>query len=251
MDLWSDDPRERLEAARGSDGKEISERISAGSPTPGRWPYGMPTSINPYVVFVGPSPGNSPPKGDNKHKKCDPYDRPTFGKPHEGLFVPDGRGYWDRVQELGHRLIGIEDKDGALALVGQLNFGVGQFGKSSDAPLEPEYRQWVPQVLMNELRPSYVILFGLGSWLLKPETNPFDYLGINRSNPDECFRFEAYQKAKYHFRLWRRTRPDGRSITFVLWPQHPSRAPMTKSELWEAAAEEFTEHEKKKRDATC
>src|SRR5260370_32214820 len=31
------------------------------------WPFGMPSSINPFVVFLGASPGGSPPARSEEH----------------------------------------------------------------------------------------------------------------------------------------------------------------------------------------
>jgi hypothetical protein len=60
VDLWSDDPKERLDACADlSVVSALPALMSKTAPmTP--WPFGMPTSINPFVVFVGASPGNSP-----------------------------------------------------------------------------------------------------------------------------------------------------------------------------------------------
>src|SRR5436189_3441252 len=98
MDLWSDDPAARLAAA--GDPLVVGDwcnRIGAHAPMQ-PWPYGMPSSINPFVIFLGLSPGNSPPVDDAIHAACKPYDLPTAGVAHPGLYVLDTRNYWDRVR---------------------------------------------------------------------------------------------------------------------------------------------------------
>ena len=114
-----------------------------------------PSSINPFVVFLGASPGGSPPACEVR----EPYELPTAGVAHPKLYVCDGAHYWDRVRALGSMVVQahapkISDPH-AHALIGQLNLGTGQFGKVSDAPFEPEYCRWVPEVMLDYLRPSF------------------------------------------------------------------------------------------------
>ena len=228
MDLWSDDPAERFAAAQ-----ELTltagwpERIAASAPvTP--WPYGMPTPINPFVIFLGPSPGNSPPVGDAAHQRGDPYSLPSVGVAQSGIHVRDGRHYWDRIRDLGTMIIqahapGISEIE-AHALIGQLNLGTGQFGEAKNAAFESEYCAWVPEVIVDHLRPAYVILLGLGSHLAGSGFDPRFRLAIDWNRPDKAFVFASYQRAKYQFRVWRRQKTDGKNIMLVQWPQHPSRA---------------------------
>lgn len=225
--IWSDNPAERLAAAR--DPRIVGDwRLRIGACAPMQpWPYGMPTSINPVVLFLGASLGGSPPTGDPVHQKCEAYDLPTAGQPHLGLYVPDRRNYWDRVREAGMMFVqahqpGMPELD-AHALIGQLNLGTGQFGRAENAPLEPSYCRWVPEAILDHLRPSYVVLLGLKS-ILSSSTmfDPAGRLGINWRKPDERFPFIGYTRAKYSFRLWRRMRPHGGKIRFVLWPQPPT-----------------------------
>ena len=129
----------------------------------------MPTSINPFVVFLGPSPGDSPKVGDQNYVLRAPYELPTAGTPHPGIYYPDGRGYWESIRELGTLIINSHapniSKSNALSLIGQLNLGTGAFGQARNAPLKPVYCRWVPDVLMDYLRPRYVVLLGLHHYL--------------------------------------------------------------------------------------
>jgi len=243
MDLWSNDPAERLAAA--VDPVVVGHwprRI--GDTAPVRpWPFGMPSSINPFVVFLGASPGGSPPACEVR----EPYELPTAGVAHPKLYVCDGAHYWDRVRALGSMVVQahapkISDPH-AHALIGQLNLGTGQFGKVSDAPFEPEYCRWVPEVVLDYLRPSYIILVGLLGLRDRLETDfdPLDRLKMRGrwNKPDRCFPFASYRGKHYKFRIWNVWRPDGNTIRFVIWPQHPSRAPMTNDLLWQKSGHEF------------
>jgi hypothetical protein len=247
MDLWSNDPEERLRAA--SDASvvgDLAERMGATAPMR-PWPYGMPCAVNPYVVFLGASPGNSPVAGDSSYLTRESYELPTAGIPHPRISYPDPRHYFDRIRELGQIIIqsrapGLTEPQ-THALLGQLNLGTGGFGQAANAPLEPEYCKWVPDVLLDYLRPSYVILLGLFGHLKGPNAKLFDplnRLGIAwKKKADLEFPFEAYTLRRHGFRLWRRQRTDSKPITFVLWPQHPSRIPMTDVRFWRQAGEEF------------
>ena len=61
-DLWSDSVSERLRSADAlSEPKleAVHAALCEGCPVE-PWPYGNATSINPLLVTLGPSPGNSP-----------------------------------------------------------------------------------------------------------------------------------------------------------------------------------------------
>ena len=246
MDLWSDDPEVRLEAANDPTiVGDLAQRMGATAPMR-PWPYGMSTSVNPFVVFLGPSPGNSPVAGDADYSTRRPNDLPTAGVPYPAIYYPDPKHYFERIRELGTTIIRhhsprLADKQ-AHALLGQLNLGVGAFGQAANAKLEPAYCRWVPDVLLDYLRPAYVVMLGLSGILTGPTGRQFDpanRLGLNWKRPDARFPFEAYAVSQYSFRIFRSRRTDGKPITFVLWPQHPSRAPMTNSSCWRQSGQEF------------
>jgi hypothetical protein len=100
----------------------------------------MPCTVNPYVVFLGASPGNSPVAGDSGYLTRESYELPTAGIPHPGIYYPDLRHYFDRIRELGQIIIqsrapGLTEPQ-THALLGQLNLGTGGFGLAANAPLE-------------------------------------------------------------------------------------------------------------------
>jgi hypothetical protein len=203
MDLWSDNPRERLAAAL--DSATVDDwpgRISESAPMK-PWPYGMPTSINPFVVFLGPSPGNSPAPGDADYSRRPPYAMPTAGVPHPKLDYRDPEGYWDRVRELGSMVVQAHSprmsESATLALIGQLNLGTGAFGQAKNAPLEPDYCRCVPEVVLDYLKPSYLILLGLGSIYpdaTMPRFRSFKSLGHRLESAGGGISFQGIQIAK-------------------------------------------------------
>ena len=247
MDLWSNNPLERLAAARDSEiVANWPQRIGNTAPMK-PWPYGMPCSINPFVVFLGKSPGNSPAAGDADYLVRPPYALPTAGVRHPKLDCSDARGYWVRVRELGSVIVkryapAMSEQD-AHALIGQLNLGTGAFGQAKEAPLEKDYCRWVPDVLMDYLKPCYLILVGLnGLKKSNGEFDPCNRLRIDWNRPEVEFPFVAYTPSQYRFRLWKRKRSDGRTMNIVMWPQHPCRAPMTNSRTWQESGREFIRH---------
>ena len=87
MKLWSQDINQRLNVAKNlsqEDKKKIISQITSNVPEK-PWPYGMPTSVNPYVCIVGLSPGNSP----NLHDLFYTTSLPTIGEAHQGLKYND------------------------------------------------------------------------------------------------------------------------------------------------------------------
>ena len=207
-------------------------------------------SINPFVIFLGASPGGSPPPQARSLTIAFLTDCRRPRDAHPKLDVPDGRHhYWLRVRELGSAIIRARTRRPLLipdaeALIGQLNLGTRQCGKAKNAPFDKRYCEWVPEAIMDDLRPSYVILLGLASRLTRPDSgfDPFQRCGIDWTNPDQSFAFNGYRRSKYRYRIWTRKRSDHRTVRFVLWPQHPSRAPMTKASVWTESGSEFILH---------
>jgi hypothetical protein len=246
-DLWSDNPEERLAAARDPEvAAGWPQRIGETAPMK-PWPFGMPCPINPFVLFLGASPGNAPDPRDTCLNTSKGYPLPTAGKPHCGLYYRDGTGYWERIRLAGTIIVqGHSPRmrgDDALALIGQLNLGTGMFGQAKNAALEPAYCRWVPDVVMDHLKPRYLILLGLASKLMRSsEFDPLRRLSIDWSKPEMEPPFQAYSAKQYQFRAWAREKPDGKTMTVVLWPQHPSRPPMKDLEIWKESAREFVQY---------
>ncbi len=221
MDLWSNKPEERLAAAR--DAATVAdwpERIGVTAPVQ-PWPFGMPCSINPFVLFLGKSPGNSPAPGEKARPN---YSLPTAACSHRGLHYPDSRGYWLRIRKLGSIIVKryapqMTESD-TLALVGQLNLGTGMFGEAKNAPFDPEYCRWVPDVVLDHLKPAYLILVGLnGIRTSNGEFDPNNRFRIDWNRAQKEFPFKAYEPKQYRFRLWNSQRTDPESTTENQWFQ--------------------------------
>lgn len=249
LKLWSNDPLERLQTAMKLSPSEAAEHQSAlveSSPMK-PWPYGMPTTINPFLVILGPSPGNSPAKGD---VDIDP--KPTVGKAHPGFFYPDTKKYWEKVRELSAGLIqayapGLTPKD-CYALSGQMNLSVSESGQARKVTIEPEYAKLVPEIIANLLRPRLVVLLGLLG-LMKNNRYLQDAFAssgarpIDWKRPDRALPFRGYVgRQQYFYRMWKLSRPDGADMTIISWPNHPSRPPMTNAAVWRASIDEAVQY---------
>jgi hypothetical protein len=244
---WSDDPRCRLTTARTSPlATETLAQLTADAPMK-PWPYGMPTSANPFLLFLGPSPG-----ADDDSVACaerNPYAPPTVGVPHPGVYFPTL--HYTKIRELAEIIIhaqapGLRNDD-AHALIGHLNLGTGAFGSAKNAQVEPAYGEWVPDIILDRLRPRYVLMLGMKDIILKPLTagrgfDPRGRLNVNWNRPDLDLPFRSYTQKSFRFRIWTRNRSAGYAIHFVAWPNHPKRAPMTSAEVWRASGTEFAEY---------
>lgn len=262
--IWSSDPLERLRAVARltpSDAKALQEQIGEGVPSRHRpWPFGMPTSVNPYVVCLGISPGAA--KGDTGEKNA-PYSLPTVGHPHEGFggetinsTDPEEQWdalYWRKVRGLCIGLLtGFKrelDSCQALALSGHLNLGTAQNGRGTESVIDETLARLVPDWICHQLKPRLVICFGFRTFLpegTKPGSEKLRRLWRNTRFSilfDEKDEEQEWEKFQWNGRtLWFRhcvirTNTDDK-LTVVLWPNHPSRPPFgggPDSEAWRKA----------------
>jgi hypothetical protein len=190
----------------------------------------MPTSVNPLVVALGASPGNSPAATPwNGIAPQLPYPPPTFGEPHIGLFYPDGSSYWAKMRLLLAGLVRVIDPgasdNGALAVSGHLNLGTGLFGRATAAATEADITQWAARLIVGPLSPRILVTVGLDGLLKAADLRArltSGGLDVPWERPDLTEPLEGY---RYRFKLWRVTRTDGRTLMIVGWPNHPSRHP--------------------------
>ena len=244
MSLWSSIPLDRLNSARQiseSERKEIIREISITSPIK-PWPFGMPTSVNPFVLTIGPSPGKSPNRADTVLNKL-PYSAPTCGTPHQKIYYEDTKGFWKKSRYLYQSFIRkhsstLSVKE-CMAISGNLNFGVGLSGEASVGLIEKKFAEWIPIVTVDYLKPRFIILLGLNTILKDRKVNNWlsssGRWDINFQKPDDEIQFEGYQKKRFLYRLWKY--PHGK---IVMWPQHPSRSPFTNNSIWEDSVKEGT-----------
>jgi hypothetical protein len=251
MNLWSNDPLERLLTARQLSSSMVTGVQSAlieSSPMK-PWPYGMPTAVNPFLIILGPSPGNSPVKGDADFITRPAYEVPTVGYAHPKFLYPST--YWDKARELSVGLIQAYapelSPEDCYALSGQMNLGVGALGQANEAAIEIEYAKWVPKVIAELLKPRLVIVLGLVT-IMKQSKNlqkAFVFSGampIDWKRPDLELPFRYYTDKRMVYRIWKLSRPDGTDMTVISWPNHPSRSPMTNAAVWHASIDEAVQY---------
>lgn len=237
--LWSNKATDRLSAAREAaiaDRIRLQQWIGRDCPV-ASWPYGMPTAINPKVVVLGPSPGASPAAGDEVQPS---YEPPTFGEHHPQLFYADRRSFFLKVRALCAGLLecaeGLEEAD-ALALSGMMNLDVRRNGNAADVKTDAKLMQWVTETITQRLRPDYLICLGLKARI--KDVLPLISSHFDSGRPMRSFRFDAQPKLKYQ--EWLLERSDKSQMRVVFWPQHPSRAPFSNGELWQASIVQYAQ----------
>jgi len=225
--LFSDKPRNRIAAAGALDEsarRAVLDRLAFDAPYK-PWPRGMPGSVNPLLVVVGVSPGDSP-AADQAAFLSD-Y-TPTFGEPAAGFKYPDTSHYWQKVRLLSRELLRIWDstltEDECLALTSHLNLGTGMFGSASMAAIELEVVRWVSATILR-FHARVVIGLGLIEFLTSPRRNDL------RTAWNEGGLMVAWTvpnvltRGAFRFRSFVARGIDERTIQVLLWPNHPSRVP--------------------------
>jgi hypothetical protein len=246
--LFSTDPAARLDAARSLSRADVEElQNCCALDTPMKpWPYGMPTVINPYLVFMGPSPGRAPLPGDPIPQGM-PYPAPTAGVPHGMIYYP-GR-YFDKIRKAAEIIIrsrrpALTEAD-CHALLGNVNLSTVNSGQARRVSTDPAYGQWIPRLITNSLRPRVLVAIGLRGVFSKASNlavfDPDRLLKIAWGRPEISVPFRSYFRKKLRFQIWHRSSVTGSPITVVSWPNHPSQAPFSNDEMWQASAREFTE----------
>jgi hypothetical protein len=138
------------------------EALCAKSPR-ASWPYGMPASIDPKLVLVGVSPGNSPGRGAGK----DWISRPTIEKDRKRshFYYPDSANYWRKLRYLADAFFCREGTDlsenDAVSLCTHFNLGTGSAGQASKKNVERDIIEWVSRLLNADHNPDLVVMFGL------------------------------------------------------------------------------------------
>lgn len=243
-DHWSDSVGERLRSARALSKRELAAvhaELREGCPVE-PWPYGNATSINPLLVTLGPSPGNSPSRA-----VPDPAGRPlampAAGGRHPHTAYPDSKGVWDRILYLARTIleIGGATEEDAYALLGNMSLDTKRSGSVRDVQIDPVFGRWVLRTIRDRLRPRYLVCFGLKrkneALGLLEET--FD--GLTPKKPHAKHQFQGYDRRRLVFEEWDCTGPSDNEMKIVQWPQHPSRAPFTSFPLWQQACREFAD----------
>lgn len=122
--IYDPNPRERLKSARA---------VAAQTESSVAWPPYWTGVSNAWLVFLGPSPGNSP----GKVVAEGGIRTPTLGLPHPHVATyEDSNGFWPRIRQWTHQAFSLsgvftEPKDSlSLVLVGNiLSANQGDAGK--------------------------------------------------------------------------------------------------------------------------
>ena len=238
-EIWSNVLSRRLTATRNLTRRErallVDDALSKSCFRP-KWPFGMPTSVNPWLLMLGISPGAGP--DDNRDERT-AEQPPTIGEPSPsfgGPYVREGKPwdvpYWDKARKLATGVLqGIQpscsDAD-CLSMAGHLNLGLRNQGASNDAAVEVKIARWVSSIIADPLKPRLMVGFGLmgkirGENLRKAwKGSPLET--VVAKAPSHVHPFPVGKKT-YYFRIWEVDAGLDWPILFTVWPNHLSRVP--------------------------
>ena len=212
------------------------EHLLDGCPSK-TWPFGMPSSVNPSIIFVGIGPGDSASRGENTID----YTELSTGRSHPGLYYRDTSNYWDKVRTLSKLVLRtfpeFQDctEDNLLANVGHLNLAISSSGTGKGLA-KPDYARWAFSVI-EKIRPKVVILVGsLGEIKRREISNAFNFNSgecIDWKHPTNQIKFAP--SPQYSVRFWETNMP----TLFTSLPNHFSRHGMNKSGALEEVASQI------------
>ena len=250
--------RTHLNRLRAMPAEEIARRVDAlCETTPKRlpkWPIGMPASLDPKLVLIGPSRGMSPMAGDAGNAPgytsvpsvniSRPRQRPVQKTLESHFYYPDTKRHWEKVRYLVHEFFlregSVRSEADALSLCSHFNLSNKRAGSASGAPPEPDVTRWVSRLLNTVHNPDLVVLFGLGDALrgvkVRKWWNWRDGLKIDWSRPDSTRTFTGYEK-DYKYREWTVQNAQGHTMKVVIWPNHPAR--FFNMKLWKLSVDEY------------
>lgn len=246
--------QEHIDSIKVLSKEEADARISkllASSPIK-PWPLGMPASIDPKLVVIGVSPGNSPKVENNENNYvCVPS---TVIGEKSNFYYPDTRSYWAKIRHLSCEFFRCNDTnikpEDALLITTHFNLGTGAFGEASKRAIERPIVEWVTKLLNTVYAPDLVVLFGLGSimtdrdvsnWWNTAEGLKVDWkkpMNVLPFNPD---RMRSYKRS-YKYREWIIENAIGHRLRLVIWPNHPSRPPFTNMDIWNQSITKYLKH---------
>jgi len=213
------------------------------------WPDGFPASIDPKLLLIGISYGNSPDKNsENKRQEGEYFEsQPCATKDeHSHFYYPDTRHYWKKLRYLSHSYFrnscnSFSEND-AISLTTHINLGTGSAGKASVADVEEEYVKWASKLVNCYHNPNLVVLFGLWKIIRDRKVSQWwnhqSGIQINWEKPDYTKVFSA-NGIKYQYRLWSAINSNGHQTKIVIWPNHPSRWPFSSFDLWKQSVNDF------------
>ena len=150
--FYSTFPQERVNALSRATGEQ-RKILMTDLPD---WPMMSPGSLNAWLVFLGPSPGNSP-GGDWNY---DPL--PSIGGPHPGVVeYVDGKGFWNGIRKYACAVFPeLPPTDAYAATM------VRNLDEEQTPPIPRDGRKMYPaanqvvQVISKLIRPRLVISLG-------------------------------------------------------------------------------------------
>lgn len=237
---------ERLKVMSPEEVSQQKERLIAS--TPGKeWPYGFPASLDPRLVIIGVSPGNSPykPKAGEESKRF--LSEPGVINGEEShYYYPDTRRYWNKIRFLASSYFNFggeyfSELD-ALSLTTHINLGENSSGKATLEDVEDDFVAWASSLVNKIHNPDVVILLGLKKIIKSVDVskrwNHSGGLKINWNNSGNKITFPCGAK-NYTFELWKVVNSHEKEVKVVLWPNHPSRSPFGSMENWESSVKVF------------
>jgi hypothetical protein len=238
LQLWSNSPYLRFRAARkyARSGQKFSKRLVSKAPH-GRWPFGMPTSINPWLLVMGISPG----RGEHISDYGLP---PSIGNVNSGFGGRYGdwdkekpSPFWRKVRQLCFGLVKTADsrlgsESACLTISGMLNLGIKNEGQGTFDATNLRIVKWIPQAL-EMLKPRVIVLLGWKGFLRdlpKPwKKNAFLKMLVASQREDVELRIANND---HIFCVWRIPMSWG-NVLVICWPNHPSRPPFGGMNNWE------------------
>lgn len=218
----------------------------------GVWPDGFPASIDPKLLLIGVSYGNSPEKKvDDKYQNGKKHykSRPCAIKDQDSHFYyKDTSHYWEKLRYLSlsyfrHFYKTFSEID-AISLTTSINLGTGSDGKATVANVEEEYVKWASKLINYIYNPDIVVLFGLWGIFKENEEvrqwwNHKSGIKIDWENPGYPPHEFNVNGRNYKYRVWSVTNSNGHQIKVVTWPNHPSRHPFRNIEWWKKSVDQF------------
>jgi len=211
------------------------------------WPLGMPASLDPKLVIIGASPGDSPKPGHtgavSDYGECLPTVNPSL---NSDFYYEDSRKYWKKIRYLllafCNRERSIESLPDAIALTSHLNLSTIANGQAGVEGIEPDVVRWVSRLLNNKHSPDLVVLVGLKKIMLDDKQNRVinwwnckGGLLVNWKQPEES----PLLGTSLSFREWMATNAAGHRVRIVMWPNHPSRVPFGSIQIWNQTVDQF------------
>jgi hypothetical protein len=244
---WSENPKTRLSIGNIDEHKKalMLNKLKADSPRKPNWPYGMPTSANPWLILVGVSPGAAKGKKE-KFVQANEYE-PSVGMAHQhfnsasqwGKFG-QWKGYWPKIRKMCVGLLNEKmgsDEEIVLSVCGHLNLGEIQTGTGDRKAIDKTIVGWIPTVIAKQLRPQVVLLMGITGLIKKGELDAWkgsDLDFIVTTDPHVIPFKDWNSRSKRVFRVWNNPSRGAYPRKVVMLPNHPSRPPLTDPTKWDS-----------------